>query len=57
MTDLRPDVTVHRTACTLDCPDTCSLAVTVTHTADGPRITDIDAAPGNPLTMGGSAPR
>ncbi len=38
--------TVHTTACPLDCPDTCSLAVTVT---DG-RITKVDAAPGNPLT-------
>ena len=41
-------VQVHHTACTLDCPDTCSLAVTIT---DG-RITKIDAAPGNPLTDG-----
>ena len=38
----------HTTACPLDCPDTCSLAVTVT---DG-RITAVDAAPGNPLTDG-----
>lgn len=43
----------HRTTCTLDCPDSCSLAVTV---VDG-RITRIDAAPvdpvpGNPLTDG-----
>ncbi len=38
--------TSHSTACPLDCPDTCSLAVTVT---DG-RITKVDAAPGNPLT-------
>ena len=36
------------TTCTLDCPDTCSLAVTVT---DG-RITNIDAAPENPFTDG-----
>ena len=48
MTSLLPNVEVHHTACTLDCPDTCSLAVTVT---DG-RITDVDAAPGNPLTDG-----
>jgi anaerobic selenocysteine-containing dehydrogenase len=41
-------VRVVHTACTLDCPDACSLAVTVT---DGV-ITDIDAAPGNPLTDG-----
>lgn len=40
---------VVRTACTLDCPDTCTLAVTV---RDG-RITDIDASPdadANPVT-------
>jgi anaerobic selenocysteine-containing dehydrogenase len=36
------------TACTLDCPDVCSLAVTV---ADG-RMTKIDAAPENPVTDG-----
>src|SRR5580765_3357131 len=36
-----------RTACPLDCPDTCSLDVTVT---DG-RIVTIAAAPGNPLTQ------
>lgn len=42
------DTRVVHTACTLDCPDACSLAVTVT---DG-RIVDIDAAPGNPLTDG-----
>jgi anaerobic selenocysteine-containing dehydrogenase len=41
-------VSVHATTCTLDCPDACSLAVTVT---DG-RITDIDAGPANPLTDG-----
>ena len=39
---------VVHTVCTLDCPDVCSLAVTVT---DG-RITDIDAAPENPYTDG-----
>ena len=39
---------VVHTACTLDCPDGCSLAVTVT---DG-RITNVDAGPGNPLTDG-----
>lgn len=38
----------HVTACPLDCPDTCSLAVSAT---DG-RITKVDAAPGNPLTDG-----
>lgn len=42
------DTHVVHTACTLDCPDACSLAVTV---ADG-RIIDIDAAPENPLTDG-----
>ncbi|MEY4173548.1 MAG: putative dimethyl sulfoxide reductase chain YnfE precursor [Actinomycetota bacterium] len=44
----KPDVRVVHTACTLDCPDACSLAVTVT---DG-RITDIDAGPDNPFTDG-----
>lgn len=42
---------VLRTACPLDCPDACSLSVTVT---DG-RLTKVDAAPageGNPLTDG-----
>lgn len=38
----------HVTACPLDCPDTCSLEVTVT---DG-EITRVDAGPGNPLTDG-----
>ena len=37
-----------RTACPLDCPDTCSLDVTV---SDG-RVVKIDAAPGNPITQG-----
>lgn len=36
------------TACPLDCPDTCSLAVTV----DDGRLTAVDAAPGNPVTAG-----
>lgn len=43
--------TEHRTACPLDCPDTCSLTVSV---VDG-RLAKIDAAPpdeGNPLTQG-----
>src|SRR3954447_26250111 len=40
--------TEHVTACPLDCPDACSLTVTVT---DG-RITKVDAAAGNPLTDG-----
>ncbi|MTB13343.1 MAG: molybdopterin-dependent oxidoreductase, partial [Actinobacteria bacterium] len=44
-------IKVVRTACTLDCPDACTLDVTVT---DGV-ITDIDAATGedaNPITAG-----
>src|SRR3954452_8643092 len=40
--------TEHVTACPLDCPDTCSLTVTV---IDG-RMTKVDAAAGNPLTDG-----
>jgi len=44
----RSNVSVIQTACTLDCPDACSLAVTVT---DG-RITDVDASPDNPFTDG-----
>jgi anaerobic selenocysteine-containing dehydrogenase len=39
---------VHVTACPLDCPDTCSLSVTV----EAGRITKVDAAEGNPLTAG-----
>lgn len=46
--DLGMPVVEHVTACPLDCPDTCSLAVTVT---DG-TITKVDAAPGNPVTAG-----
>ena len=42
------DTHVVHTACTLDCPDACSLAVTVTHG----RITRVDAGPYNPLTNG-----
>jgi len=42
------DVAVIHTACTLDCPDACSLAVTVTNG----RITDVDASPVNPFTDG-----
>ena len=38
----------HITACPLDCPDTCSLTVTVT---DG-LISKVDAAAGNPFTDG-----
>lgn len=53
MTELLPAREVVHTTCTLDCPDTCSLAVTV-ELGDGGarRIVDIDAAPGNPLTDG-----
>jgi anaerobic selenocysteine-containing dehydrogenase len=40
--------TQHSTACPLDCPDTCSLTVTVT---DG-RLTEVDAGSGNPITDG-----
>jgi anaerobic selenocysteine-containing dehydrogenase len=36
------------TACPLDCPDTCSLTVTV----DEGRLVAVDAAPGNPITDG-----
>ncbi len=40
--------TEHITACPLDCPDTCTLSVTVTDGA----VTAVDAAPGNPFTAG-----
>ena len=43
---------VVHTACTLDCPDACSLAVTVADTSDGPRIVAVDASPVNPFTDG-----
>ena len=43
---------VVHTACTLDCPDACSLEVTVEGTGAGERIVKVDAAPGNPLTQG-----
>jgi anaerobic selenocysteine-containing dehydrogenase len=36
------------TACPLDCPDTCSLSVTV----EEGRLVGVDAGPGNPLTDG-----
>ena len=52
VTDEPANTRVIHTACTLDCPDACSLAVTITDTPDGPRITNIDAAPENPLTDG-----
>ncbi|MFZ4717905.1 MAG: molybdopterin-containing oxidoreductase family protein [Ilumatobacteraceae bacterium] len=45
---LAPEPTVVRTACTLDCPDACSLTVTV---QDG-RIVQVDASPENPFTDG-----
>jgi len=41
-------VTETVTACPLDCPDTCSLTVSV---EDG-RLVGVDAAPGNPITDG-----
>lgn len=44
----RVTTTEHITACPLDCPDTCTLAVQV---VDG-RITKVDAAAGNPFTDG-----
>ncbi|MCH7924288.1 MAG: hypothetical protein IIC51_02005, partial [Planctomycetes bacterium] len=40
--------TVHSTVCPLDCPDTCTLAVTV----DGGRVTKIAAGDGHPTTQG-----
>ena len=43
---------VVHTACTLDCPDACSLAVTITTTAAGRRITGIDGSPDNTFTDG-----
>jgi anaerobic selenocysteine-containing dehydrogenase len=53
MTELLPAREVVHTTCTLDCPDACSLAVTVEVGDRGERrIVDIDAAPGNPLTDG-----
>jgi anaerobic selenocysteine-containing dehydrogenase len=42
-----PEATVH-TACPLDCPDACSLTVTV----KGGRITTIDGGDANPVTGG-----
>ncbi|MEQ1872745.1 MAG: molybdopterin-dependent oxidoreductase [Ilumatobacteraceae bacterium] len=48
VTDDGPDTQIVHTMCTLDCPDACSLAVTVT----AGRITNIDAAPENPFTDG-----
>lgn len=41
-------VTTHRTACPLDCPDACSLAVEVEHG----KIVSIDGDRRNPLTAG-----
>ena len=48
VTDSGPDTKIVHTMCTLDCPDACSLAVTV----QAGRITKIDAAPENPYTDG-----
>ena len=42
------EVSIVHTACTLDCPDACSLAVTVTNG----RITDVDASSDSPFTDG-----
>ena len=41
-------MTTHSAVCPLDCPDRCSLEVTV---ADG-KVATIDAGPGNPGTDG-----
>ena len=46
--DREPETHVVHTMCTLDCPDACSLAVTV----QAGRITNIDAAPENAFTDG-----
>ncbi len=46
--DSSPATHVVHTMCTLDCPDACSLAVTV----QAGRITNIDAAPENPYPDG-----
>jgi anaerobic selenocysteine-containing dehydrogenase len=40
--------TVHESVCTLDCPDTCSLSVTV----EGGRIQKVDGSRRNPFTAG-----
>ena len=47
-TEADGDTRVLHTACTLDCPDACSLAVTV----KAGRIVDIDASPDNTFTDG-----
>ncbi|MEQ1699633.1 MAG: molybdopterin-dependent oxidoreductase [Ilumatobacteraceae bacterium] len=47
-----PTTRVVHTACTLDCPDACSLAVTITDGPSGSRITDIDASPVSSFTDG-----
>jgi anaerobic selenocysteine-containing dehydrogenase len=43
-----PEAEIRTTACPLDCPDTCSLSVTV----EAGRLVGVDAGPGNPLTDG-----
>jgi anaerobic selenocysteine-containing dehydrogenase len=43
-----PEAEIRTTACPLDCPDTCSLSVTV----ESGRLVGVDAGPGNPLTDG-----
>jgi anaerobic selenocysteine-containing dehydrogenase len=48
VTDRHDSTHVHHTVCTLDCPDACSLAVTVT---EG-RIVNVDASPVNDFTDG-----
>ena len=44
----KPDGHHVATACPLDCPDSCSLSVTLT---DG-RVSALDGGPGNPATGG-----
>ena len=43
-----PETEVRTTACPLDCPDTCSLSVTV----EAGKLVGVDAGAGNPLTDG-----
>jgi anaerobic selenocysteine-containing dehydrogenase len=45
-------MTVHHSACPLDCPDLCSLAVTVSDTPQGPRVTKMAGTQLSPITDG-----
>src|SRR5438132_12956565 len=45
---LRGPATVVETACTLDCPDSCSLAIKVQHG----KVVEIDGSEKNPVTGG-----